>query len=304
MEGMKPSSLLSLSALALIGWQASVRPLFAVTNTFTIDPQRSSIVLSGNVSGNALNPQGPGSLSNLLTGTLLLDVTPSTLRFTGGSLIDTTPNGNWAPLPGGGAGTAPADFAGTVSIIIVTAQAAVRNVLLDVTSPILPLTAGSFDASGMLFQFLTNSSGSLDYRVSGFAATSGSRLLDGLSTNGVITGASLTSSGGTLTLVLPVNATSTLTLISPNDTTLRLQGQLVATAPAGDVPLVVSVRVEGTQIILEWPSSAGQNFSVETTQDFSAWIPASGTTVAGSNTTTWTSSLGAGSQFYRVVRSP
>jgi hypothetical protein len=301
---VKPQNLLSLLALALIASQAHICSVAAATNTFTIDPAQTSLVLSGNVSGNPLNPQGPGSLSNRLTGTLILDLTPSTIQFSGGSLIDAPTNGTWQPLPGGGAGSAPADYAGTVSLFLVTGQAAIRNILLDVTSPALSLTNGGFDSSSLVFQFLTNSGASVDYRVTGIASTSGTKVLDGLSTNGVTTGASLTNSGSILTLVLPVDAMRVFTLISTNDTTLRLRGQLIATAPAGEPPLVVSIRIEGEQIILEWPSSSGQTFGVETTQDFSGWVPASGTIVVGTDKTTWTGSPGGGFQFYRVVRNP
>jgi len=301
---MKPLSPFFRFAPALIGWQVFICQLSAVTNTFIIDPQRSGIVLSGNVSGNSLNPQGPGSLSNVVAGTLILDLTSSTIQFTGGSLIDPPSNGSWAPLPGGGAGTAPADYAGTASIVLVSAQAAVRNILLDVTSPVLTLSNGTFDSSSLVFQFLTNSGGSLDYRVTGFISSSGGRLLDGLSTNGVSSGASLATNGNDLTLTLPVDASRVFTLISSNDATLRLQGQLVATAPIGAPPLVVSVRINGSQIVLEWPTGSGQTFAVETSPNLVSWGPASGLIVVNSATTTWTGEIGGGSGFYRVVRNP
>lgn len=294
----------SLLVLALIGWQGHVCPVAAATNSFTIDPAQTSVVLSGSVSGNPLNPQGPGSLSNQFTGTLIVDVTPSTIQFSGGSLIDAFPNGTWQPLPGGGAGSAPADYAGTVNLFLVTGVAAIRNILLDVTSPVLPLQNGQFDSSSLAFRFLTNSGGSVDYRVTGLASSSGSQALDGLATNGVTTAASLTDNGSLLTLVIPVDATQVLTFISTNDTTLRLQGQLVATAPAGEIPLVVSIQINGGQIILEWPSSSGQTFSVETTPDFSLWMPAPGTIVVGPDKTTWTGDPGGDLQFYRVARNP
>lgn len=52
---------------------------------FDIDPLRSQVQLAGTVSGSAFQEQSAGSLSNAMTGTILVDLTDSQIKFTGGS---------------------------------------------------------------------------------------------------------------------------------------------------------------------------------------------------------------------------
>src|SRR5258707_1211700 len=70
----------------LAAWHLS-SPAHSAVETFTIDPARSSIALSGTVEGAALLEQTPGSLTTPFTGTIQVDVTPTTVRFPGGSSV-------------------------------------------------------------------------------------------------------------------------------------------------------------------------------------------------------------------------
>jgi len=180
-----------------------------------------------------------------------------------------------------------------------------RGTLFDATSSgAIPLASGLFNPAGLSFQFLTNSSGAMDYRVTGFLSTSGSRPLAGLSTNKVATGASLTESAGTRTLTLPIDTTLGFKLLSTDDTLLTLKGQLVATAGPGSSKFQVEIRFEGNQLILQWSGGVGPGFRVEQTLDFKTWSPTTGTTATMGDTTTWTGSLTGTAQFYRVTKVP
>ncbi len=118
----------------------------ASADVFTIDPARSSLSLSGSVLGITFSPQGPGSLITSYGGTIQLTQTPGTIQFTGGSLIAAQTSGSWQPLAGGGAGSAPADYGGVASSFV-TANVAMRSILLDVTSPPITVTSGQFDSN-------------------------------------------------------------------------------------------------------------------------------------------------------------
>ena len=106
--------------------------------------------------------------------------------------------------------------------------------------------------------YLTNAAPapSVDYLVT-------SLLFPGLNTNGTAllttsgtdspSTAYLTNGAGKLTLVLPVNTTNSTTL-GGDPTTVILQGQVVATAPATAWPLQVSMELQAGQVTLTWPS--------------------------------------------------
>ena len=112
-------------------------------------------------------PQGAGSLITAYGGTIQLTQTAGTIQFTGGSLIAAQTNGSWQPLAGGGAGSAPADYGGVASSGFVTANVALRSILLDVTSPPITVTSGQFDPSSLTFLFPASATSAIDYRVTG-----------------------------------------------------------------------------------------------------------------------------------------
>ena len=101
-------------------------------------------------------------------------------------------------------------------------------------------------------------------------------------------------------LFIPVNATNITSLNSPNDTTMVLKGQVVATAPASAWPLVVNIGVAPGQVTLTWSSVTGQVFTVLASPDLHNWTTNSGATAVNSNTTTWTASQSGNTRFYRV----
>jgi len=296
---MKPNPSPGLNVRVLLLLSSAFAFQAQAATQLTIDPELTTITLSGSALGSSLTEQGPGSLVTRFSGTVNVETTTASLRFPGGSLIDASTNGVWEPLAGGAAGSAPADFGGKVSSFLFSAKAALRNVLLDLTSQPIELTNDQFNASGLLFTFLTNSAGSLDYLVTGFIGDAGSEALDGLATNNVATTGSLSNLNGILTLILPVDATSYQTLVSPNDVVLTIKGQLVATAPVATPP-TLRIYSAGDQVVLAWPLDLGTNAVVETTTSLSGWAPAAGTLTLGSEEVLWSTDRTDSLSFYRL----
>lgn len=299
-----------LGAVVVMGVSGAMVVGTAGTVTFTIDPVQSRIALSGKVpvpvlGSYAIQPQGPESLITSYSGTIIAEVTPPSIAFPGGSLVRANTNGIWRPAPGGGSGSAAADYAGQVQPPFTTGYAAVRNLQFDLSSPPLPVTNGSFDMSQVWIAFVTNSSmmGRVDFLVSSLfpaASTNGSVTLVGVATNAAGT-AYLTNAAERLTLVLPVNATNTAP-VGGEPATLVMQGQVVATAPAAAWPIQVGVRFEAGQVVLRWASLPGQKFTVQARPDFkSAWGMASGTLTPGPSMTTWSAPVAGPARFYRIL---
>ena len=299
--------------LLAVGLLGQVRPVPASPVVFTIDATRSHISLSGSVTIPALGSyafqaQGSGSLVATYSGSIVADLAPPQISFPGGSVIKASNSGAWQPAVGGASGTALANYGIVVRPLVATAYSAIRNIRLDLISPAALLNDGAFDASQLVTSYLTNAAPapSVDYLVTSLLFpglnTNGTALLTTSGTNSPST-AYLTNGAGKLTLVLPVNTTNSTTL-GGDPTTVILQGQVVATAPATAWPLQVSMELQAGQVTLTWPSLPGQSFAVQSKPDLNAsWGPAAGTITVHSNTTTWTGSAGGQDGFYQVVGS-
>ncbi len=290
---IKPLGALGLlCGLALL---AQTNQVAAGPAVFTLDPANSFLALSGSVTLPlglgvvSFAEQGPGSLTTHYSGTVLLDLTPPTIQFPGGSSIVAQTNGVWQPAGGGVAGSAPADYGAEIPISLGvfgngTALAAGRNINLDITSLALTLTNSGFDASRLNILFLANTPPVpvLDFRITGTGFvpnTNTTTLLTGSLTNGPSL-AYLTNTAGVLKLVIPVNVTNMTSFNSTNDTTMILKGQLVATtAPEGCVLTVASTNAV-------FAAKGGTNTVAVTEQGGCAW------TVV--NTNTWISILSGG----------
>jgi hypothetical protein len=242
------------------------------------------------------------------SGTIVAELAPPQIGFPGGSVIKAGNSGAWQPAAGGVSGKAVANYGILVQPLIATAYSAIRNIQLDLTGPPAVLGYGAFDASQLVTLYLTNAvpAPSVDYLVTSALLpaldTNGTTLLTGSGTNSPST-AYLTNGAGKLTLVLPVNTTNSAAL-GGNPTTVTLQGQIVATAPAASWPLRISMGIHASQVVLTWPSLPGQSFAVQSKPDVNVpWSAAAGTITVYSNTTTWTGSIGGEEGFYRVVGS-
>ena len=215
---------------AVLGAGMFCLPSPAAPALFTIDNSKSLILVSGLFSHFAITPQGTGALGTSYSGSINANVSGSTIQFSGGSDMIAKTNGIWQPAVGGTAGSAPADYGPQASVNyppfgIYTFYGAMRNISFDVTSPVLPLTGTNFNGTNLVFSFAPPA-GALDYYSS---IKEGSVALGGYATNTIAVGSTLTTNGNTQTLFIPINAQFVFTLISTNDSTLDLMGQIVAT---------------------------------------------------------------------------
>jgi len=274
----------------------------AAAQVFTIDTNKSSITISGTIIGGTIMPQGNGSLTAAMGGTLNATVTGNSIQFTGQSQILAETNGSWQPKSDGSSGSEPADFGGQANLGLASGDAALRQVQLDVSSPLIPLTGGQFESTNLTFQFPTNSLSSLAYNTSGLVSKHGSIQLTGYATNKVTSLGYLTNSGAQQVITIPVDATFYLSLLSSKDTTIRLQGQLVA-AQSTQAPLTVqSVAVKNNSLLLQWQASPGTQFQVQSTTNFNSWRTNATIVTPASGSYTWTGAIGGTLGFYRLAK--
>jgi len=275
-------------------------------DAFVLDPDRSEVTLNGTMAGTTAGEQGPGSLTSKLSGTLLVEATASTIHFPGGSALDAEASGPWQPDVDGASGSALADFAGQA---LGSAVVALRDVVMDVvTAQPLALTGGQFAAKDIQFVFPTGGSAAMDYRISipPFFSEAARESLEGITTNKVATTGSLVEAGGLLTLTIPLNATYSFDLVSPDDSSLSVQGQLVATRVSSGPaePSLGEVRVEGGSLVFAWSSEEGQTFTVLQSSGLGAWVPVEQDYPAQpGGTTTWSVPIqNQGTAFFLIRR--
>jgi hypothetical protein len=299
---MKPTSLSRLAALAV--FIAGMLPGGdAAIVEFTIDSAQTQVTLSGKAAGITVAQQGPGSLTTSFEGTVLAEVAEDSIRFLGGSRIEGVINGEWSPLALGEEGTAPAEFGAQVSSFLASGTGALRDLLLDLESEAVPLTEGQFNADGLLFRFPEDAPSAFDYRVNVLllGLQHARRELAGYATNQITATGTLTPSGNTEVLVIPIEATITFELLNPGDSSLTITGQLLATRELnGTAGIVIgSVRVEDGALVFEWTGGTAAPVQIELTTDLVNWnkvadIPA--------GVTTWSVATSDGMGLYRIAQ--
>ena len=276
---------------------ASIGSSSAAPVEFTIDEAQSKITLSGKAVGNTVKEQGPGSLVTSFYGKILADVSAGGIQFTGGSTVTARTNGVWKPGPKGASGSAPADYAAQASSFLGTILGAVRNIVLDVNSAVLPVAGGKFDASALIFGFPTNGTASFDYDA-GFLGSKGIPLT-GLSTNRVINGATL-SAQAPLTLVIQIDTEFTFKVLSENDSTVHLTGNLIATQSTAAQVTIGSIEIKDGKVILH-VQGAGTGPRLEGSTDLVNWTNRTPTSSSDGTGTVLTLPVGGVQEFYRIV---
>jgi hypothetical protein len=275
----------------------------AVADVFTVDTNKSSITLSGSIdllgSAYSLEAQGPGSLTTAYGGTVQVSQAGSTIQFTPSSLIQALDSGDWQPESDGSAGSAAANYGGQVSVLGQTITVAVRDVLLEATSPAISVAGGQFDSSSLVFGFSTNAAGVLSYNA-GFLG-SGATPLSGYATNNVSALATLATVGAQQTLTIPVGATFHFSLFSQNDTTLGVQGQFVAVRSAAAPLAIQAIEVKNQMVTLEWQSSPGEFFQVLSSTNLAAWQTNAINVSSTTTSYTWSGPATARQAFYRIA---
>ena len=285
-----PGPLLSVQAFVLTATLLIQMPAAAQRSPLRelqIDPRQSHIVLSGTATGVPILEQAPGSLSNTVHGVLRIAVSNSVIQFDPGSRMIAETNGSWQPLPDGRQGTAPGCFGAVAASPLASAVVALRGAELLVLSDPIPVETGHFAASGLLFQFPTNSAGSLAYRVTGLLQHEDWFQLEGLATNGVAQLAEWTDSGQPARVRIPLDATYRFGLLSDDDSTLRVQGLIVA-SEASSTPLgILSIGIVGGAFSVSLQGPPGGGFTVESSTDLVTWESVGDGTLPSSGLTTW-----------------
>jgi hypothetical protein len=281
-----------------------LQPTPATALVFTINSAESVVSASGLIAHFAMTPQGSGALTTSYSGNINASLSGSTIQFTGGSSIIAQTNGVWQPAVGGGSGSAPADYGPEASVDeppfgFYTVYGALRNVLFDVTSPVIPITSGSFNGTNLVFSFVTNTA-TFDYYSS---ILSGSQNLNGYSTNTIASGATVSTNAGVRTLTIQINTQYVFKLVSANDSSVTLTGQLVATnVIATPAPVIQSFTINGQNVVATTGNTTAQS-QLQVSTDLTTWLPASATvTTNGSGMIVFTSPIGGLHAFYRVLQ--
>ncbi len=244
---------------------------------FEIDNTQSQLATSGVFVGATAIAQGAGALTTSYSGFINANLSNTNIQFTGGSFIIAKTNGVWQPAVGGGSGSAPADYGpeATVTIVFpVTVYGAMRNIVFDMTSPLLAVTNGGFNGTNLVFSFATNTA-ALDYN---YSVSSGSKALNGYSTNTVATAGTLTTNGTVRKVVIQISTQFVFSLLSSDDTKVLLAGQLVATntvvVPA---PVIESVTVSNQNVMVTAENATSQS-QLQVSTNLTAWTTAGFTT--------------------------
>jgi hypothetical protein len=276
----------------------------AIPLVFVVDDSQTQLTISGTLAGEPFLAQGSGSLNTRYTGSVNTELTKSTLQFTAGSAIDAETNGVWLPAAGGSSGCDPADYGMTNSIdlsigapMYFPGYAALRNIVLDLTSPVLTLTNAGFAGNSLIFSFVTNTA-AFDYC---YDNDSGSVALNGDSTNMVASGASLSTNAGLRTLAIQVSSQFQFSLIAENDSIINLTGQLVATNVVRLPPPVICAIVKNGQNAVITTENTTIQSSLLVSTDLTDCIPASTTSTTNEQgMIVFTSPISFPRTFYRV----
>jgi hypothetical protein len=227
--------------------------LSLTTSLFVVDQAASALALSGTIAGVSLQQQGDGSLTSSYSGAIIADwdLDGLTINFDQpGTNLNAAVTGNWQPKPDGTLGSAPADYGGKITVLLLTAQIALRNLTLATS------TASSLPLSGAgPYNFLSSESftvlkGEADYNAG--AVGTGSADLSTLSAQNASLDASTFEDlgNGSYRITLPVHLTIQET-IDNLPARLHIDGQIVATA----VLPVVSLS-DGTSSSFDYATNA------------------------------------------------
>jgi hypothetical protein len=268
-----------------------------MAETFIVDASQSHITISGKIDGLPIAAQGPGSLTAAYDGYINAAVSSSTIQFTGASMVTAITNGVWEPAAGGAAGSAPADYAGQVTVpLFGTGYGAGRNVALDMTSPVLTLTQTNFDSSQLTISVVASLNPVCDYRL---ATHGGSLLLSTNFDNAIATGSSFSTNGDLLRLVVQINAT----MSGPDNSAVTLTGKIEATnllsvfAP----PVITGMAVTNQSFVLTVSNATAQSQLLSST-NLTTWTPASTAINTNDGFVIFTTPMAGPRTFFRVQK--
>lgn len=248
--------------------EALEQRVFLSAASFTIDAARSSIAVSASLTAFhlPLNPQSSdgSSLVTSYEGTIAADLSSGSIAFPGGSRVAAQVSGVWQPgdPPGSAAdpGSGPADYGGKATVPFEgTELIAARNLVFDLLSqPTAIAPDGTF---GSTAQTMTSTQGIVD----GAGADPMTVDLAGEQiSNQTQTPSSYTVSGNVATLVIPVHLDLLFQTLTPQDSRMTFDGQIVATANVAP-PRVTAASFN----YLTGPQSLSFTFSTDVSKSLS-----------------------------------
>jgi hypothetical protein len=183
---------------------------------------------SGTIAGFPTGPQTAGSDTTRYSGSLMADVTATTIQFLDGGAMDAQqqPLAQQPSASGSSFNAAAADYGFTFDQPpFDTGRAAIRNLILDMTSGVLPRTGTSIPSG----QNLVVDSGVIDYRIEGLNNDNDRENQSGEFAINEAGPGTLTVVGNIETLTMPITARYFFTTIDISDARLTATGQIVAT---------------------------------------------------------------------------
>jgi hypothetical protein len=236
----------AVGVVCIVTLWAAARTAHALDVTFTLDTPNSVLTMSGNILGSTISAQGTGSLSTTYSGTISAQWTPGTILFTAAE-ADANVNGNWQPLVGGGSGSAPADYGGKVTLmVIITAYLAGRDAEFSLSSAPIALVGNNFDATQVV---ITTTSGSVDYRA-GVLGSGTQSLVGSSGSNQAAAAGSLVVTGNDAVLTLPILYTTEFDIPGYGTGTMTVTGTLVGTAIVPEPATLALVGLGGIVALL------------------------------------------------------
>lgn len=201
----------------------------AEVHTYTVDPVRSSLTFSGEVDVFPVTPQTPGSDTTRYSGSLMADVTATTIQFLDGGAMDAQDQLAPQQPRNGGTGFTPAaaaDYGFNADSFMTTGRVAFRGFVLDLTSGVLA-RSGTSVPSG---QTVAIEAGTVHYRWEGLSSNEADSAGQGGETaNNAAAAGTITTVGNIETLTIPINAPFALSVVGISDSQMTLTGQIVAT---------------------------------------------------------------------------
>lgn len=295
-----------LYGLFILPLPVFVHNALSAPSSFTVSPTQTQITLSSHIDAYGelsapVTPQEAGSLTAAYGGTINVAISASTIQFTGSSLIAAQTNAlPQQPAPGGIAGSAPADYGGLAQenlfFYMIKMNLALRNVVLDVTSPALTVADNNFPVSQLQFLFSSNVTETIDYLDN--IGDAGTANLTGTSVDAASTSASLMVTNGMQILTIPVNMTFTQGSGALDGTTLDMVGQIVATQPLV-APTIVSITVTNQMVALT-VTNAAPGSQIQSSTDMQTWSTATASAAISSELSIFTLPVSGDVEFFRV----
>jgi hypothetical protein len=270
-----------------------------------LDPDQSSITISGNLVGNSIKEQGSGSLTTKYKGAISVNRDGNQILFPGGSLVVAENNGNWQPLTNGVSGSAAANYGAAVESILGSGQTAIRNIQLDLVSSALEISNNEFSTLGLAFQFLTNASSSMDYTIKSlFMTESGSFPLAGFSTNQISDKATLKIEGNEEILIIPINASMSFKVLVADDSRFDFKGKFVAKRSLASTASfsILGIGRNDQDFIIQWETVSGQKYQVFGSENLISWSSCSDVITASGSITSISLPISGSGQFFRILK--